>query len=40
MKGVETSGFLTMAKKLGARCTLTKPFRRDQLLDAISDCLG
>jgi FixJ family two-component response regulator len=40
MKGGETTDFLTMAKKLGARRTLTKPFRRDQLLEAVSECLG
>ncbi len=27
-----------MAKKLGARHTLAKPFGRDQLLEAVSEC--
>ena len=40
MRGVETSGFLTMTKKLGARRTLSKPFRRDQLLEAVGECLA
>ena len=30
--------FLSMAKKLGARHTLSKPFGRDQLLEAVSEC--
>ncbi len=37
---LDATDFLTMAKKLGARHTLTKPFRRDQLLDAVSECLA
>ena len=37
---LDATDFLTMAKKLGARHTLAKPFRRDQLLDAVSECLG
>ncbi len=32
--------FLSMAKKLGARHTLSKPFGRDQLLEAVSECLS
>lgn len=31
--------FLSMAKKFGARHALSKPFRREQLLDAVHDCL-
>lgn len=36
--GATTSGlcFLTMAKKLGASLTLSKPFSADELLDAVS----
>jgi CheY-like chemotaxis protein len=37
---LDATDFLTMAKKLGARHTLTKPFRRDQLLEAVSECLA
>ena len=37
---LDATDFLTMAKKLGARHTLTKPFRREQLLEAIDECLG
>ncbi len=37
---LEATDFLTMAKKLGARRTLSKPFRRDQLLEAVGDCLA
>ena len=37
---LDATDFLTMAKKLGARRTLTKPFRRDQLLDAVNECLA
>ncbi|MHA1153245.1 MAG: response regulator [Alphaproteobacteria bacterium] len=36
---LDATDFLSMAKKLGARHSLTKPFRRDQLLEAVSDCL-
>jgi CheY-like chemotaxis protein len=36
---LEATDFLSMAKKLGARHTLAKPFRRDQLLDAVRQCL-
>ncbi len=32
--------FLSMAKKLGARHTLSKPFGHDQLLEAVSECLS
>ncbi len=37
---LDATDFLSMAKKLGARHTLTKPFRRDQLLKAVSECLA
>ncbi len=37
---LEATDFLTMAKKLGARHTLSKPFRRDQLLEAVGECLA
>ncbi len=37
---LETTDFLTMARKLGARRTLSKPFRRDQLLEAVGACLA
>ena len=37
---LDATDFLSMAEKLGARHTLTKPFRRDQLLDAVRDCLA
>ncbi len=37
---LDATDFLTMAKKLGARRTLTKPFRRDQLLEAVGECLA
>ncbi len=40
---IEISGatdFLCMAKKLGARRTLSKPFRGDQLLGAVSESLS
>ena len=37
---LDATDFLSMAKKLGARQTLTKPFRRDQLLEAVSECLA
>ncbi len=37
---LDATDFLTMAKKLGARRTLTKPFRRDQRLDAVNECLA
>ncbi len=37
---LEATDFLTMTKKLGARRTLSKPFRRDQLLEAVGDCLA
>jgi CheY-like chemotaxis protein len=37
---LDATDFLTMAKKLGARHTLTKPFRRDQLLEAVGECLA
>ncbi len=37
---LEATDFLTMAKKLGARRTLSKPFRRDQLLEAVGACLA
>jgi CheY-like chemotaxis protein len=30
---------LTMAKTMGASCTLSKPFSRDELLSAIRDCV-
>ena len=32
--------FLCSAEKLGARHTLSKPFRGDQLLSAVSECLS
>jgi len=32
--------FLSAARRLGARCTLKKPFRREQLLEAIYTCLA
>ncbi len=34
------AGFLSSAEKLGARHTLSKPFRADQLLSAVSECLS
>ncbi len=37
---LDATDFLTMAKKLGARHTLTKPFRREQLLEAVGECLA
>ena len=37
---LEATDFLTMTKKLGARRTLSKPFRRDQLLEAVGECLA
>jgi CheY-like chemotaxis protein len=37
---LDATDFLTMARKLGARHTLSKPFRRDQLLDAVRECLS
>ncbi len=37
---LEATDFLTMARKLGARRTLSKPFRRDQLLEAVDECLA
>ena len=37
---LEATDFLTMARKLGARRTLSKPFRRDQLLEAVGECLA
>ncbi len=37
---LEATDFLTMAKKLGARHTLSKPFRRDQLLEAVGECIA
>ncbi len=37
---LDATDFLSMAKKLGARHTLTKPFRRDQLLEAVGECLA
>ncbi|MCH8036471.1 MAG: response regulator [Proteobacteria bacterium] len=37
---LEATDFLTMARKLGARRTLAKPFRRDQLLEAVDECLA
>ncbi len=37
---LDATDFLSMAKKLGARHTLTKPFRRDQLLQAVGECLA
>ena len=37
---LEATDFLTMTKKLGARRTLSKPFRRDQLLEAVDECLA
>ncbi|MCH8154484.1 MAG: response regulator [Proteobacteria bacterium] len=37
---LDATDFLTMAGKLGARRTLSKPFRRDQLLEAVGECLA
>ena len=37
---LQATDFLTMARKLGARRTLSKPFRRDQLLEAVDECLA
>ncbi len=37
---LDATDFLTMAKKLGARRTLTKPFLREQLLEAVGECLA
>ena len=37
---LEATDFLPMAGKLGARRTLSKPFRRDQLLEAVGECLA
>jgi CheY-like chemotaxis protein len=32
--------YLTMAKQLGARQTVSKPFSRDEILQAVRDALG
>ncbi len=37
---LDATDFLAMARKLGARRTLSKPFRRDQLLEAVGECLA
>ena len=37
---LEATDFLSMAKRLGACQVLSKPFRRDQLLEAVRACLG
>ncbi len=37
---LDATDFLTMARKLGARRTLSKPFRRDQLFEAVGECLA
>ena len=37
---LDATDFLTMTKKLGARRTLPKPFRRHQLLEAVGECLA
>ncbi len=37
---LDATDFLSMAKKLGARRTLTKPFLREQLLEAVGECLA
>ncbi len=37
---VEATDVLSMARKLGARRTLSKPFRREQLLEAVQECLA
>ncbi len=37
---LDATDFLTMTKKLGARRTLSKPFRRDQFLEAVGECLA
>ncbi len=37
---LDATDFLTMTKKLGARRTLSKPFRRNQLLEAVGECLA
>ena len=37
---LDATDFLTMTKNLGARRTLSKPFRRDQFLEAVGECLA
>ena len=37
---ITATDFLSIARKFGARHILAKPFRRDQLLEAIRDSLG
>ncbi|MEE8189246.1 MAG: response regulator [Kiloniellales bacterium] len=37
---LSATDFLSMAKKLGARQALSKPFRRSELMDAVQTCLG
>ena len=37
---ITATDFLGIARKFGARHILAKPFRRDQLLEAIRDSLG
>ena len=37
---LSATDFLSMAKKLGARQTLSKPFRRSELLAVVQTCLG
>ncbi len=35
---IKPEKYLDIARKLGAYCTLCKPFRRQELLDALSGC--
>jgi len=37
---VGDTDYLTMAKKFGATQVLAKPFRRQQLVDAVAECLA
>jgi DNA-binding response OmpR family regulator len=38
--GLERGDYLSMARKLGAHCTLAKPFSPAALLDAVTACLN
>ncbi len=37
---VDPESYLTMAEKMGASRTLTKPFEREELLEAVRELLG
>ncbi|MFQ5774226.1 MAG: response regulator [Kiloniellaceae bacterium] len=37
---LKMADFLTVARKFGASHTLAKPFRREQLLEAVRECLA